>query len=262
MGAKSDRRLEPPECPLLLVSVFNGIGGAFRLYDVLGLKPAGRISIDISRAGKRVTRSTWPDTIELHDVELITRDEILRWAHLFLHIEELHLFAGFPCIHLSSVRAYRRNLDGEGSRLFWKLLEIMSWVQEIVGEFTKVKFCVENVASMDEEVWRTISDHLHVCPIRLEPADILPVSRPRFAWCSECLYEMEGLEIWREKEYFRAYASGEGVSLQQWIRPGWSWNAPEGTCFPTFMKSIRRNQPPPQPAGYFRARSFAGTGGP
>jgi hypothetical protein len=31
------------ECPILVVSFFDGIGGAFRLYDVLGVAPSGRI---------------------------------------------------------------------------------------------------------------------------------------------------------------------------------------------------------------------------
>ena len=123
VGMKSDARLAPLRIPVLILSLFNGIGGAFRLYDVLGLLPAGRISVDISRPGNRVTRIIWPDVIELHDVELIDQREIQRWASLFPHIRELHLFAGFRCIHLSSVRANRENLYGEGSRLFWKLLE-------------------------------------------------------------------------------------------------------------------------------------------
>eukprot|EP00435_Cladocopium_sp_Y103_P060375 s393_g22.t1 len=114
VGMKNDLRLQPLEFPLLIVSIFNGVGGPFRVYDILGIRPAGRISVDISPTGNRVTRSAWPDVLELHDVEHIDREEILRWARLFPHIKELHLFAGFPCIHLSSVRAYRQNLEGEG----------------------------------------------------------------------------------------------------------------------------------------------------
>lgn len=252
VGSLSDLRLRGLERPILVVSLFNGIGGAFRLYDVLGIIPQGRISVEIYRPANRVTRTTWPNVIELHDVEHIDLAEIKRWAALFPHIQELHLYAGFPCVHLSSVRAYRRNLDGEGSRLFWRLLEILGMVEEVFSVYCKVKYCIENVASMDEDARMAISDELKICPIKLDPADVLPNSRPRFAWSSEPLYEMEGLTLWKEKEYVRAYATSMAVETEQWIRPGWRWEAPQGTCFPTFMKAIRREKPPPQPAGLSR----------
>ena len=252
VGAKIDLRLRPIPCDLLIVSIFNGISGAFRIYDILGLVPTGRIAIDINRFGNRVTRSTWPDTIELHDVETITLDEVRRWANMFPHVKELHLYAGFPCIHLSSVRSGRMNLEGGGSKLFWKLLEVLTWVQQVFSPFAKVKFVIENVASMDESARKTISDYLEVAPIKLDPCDILPYNRPRFAWSSEPLYEMEGLTLWTEKEYVRAYTSGAGVENHQWIRPGWHWDKTIGGAFPTFMKIIRRKQPPPEPAGISR----------
>ena len=202
--------------------------------------------------GHRVTRTIWPGVIELHDINTITKQDIRQLANMFPSIQELHLFAGFPCVHLSSARAYRRNLDGEGSNLFWKMLEILGWIQEVFPTYCKVKFCIENVASMDEDARRTISDHLEVAPVKLDPGDCLPISRPRLAWCSEALHSMEGLELWEERDYIRAYVTADPVQIEQWIRPGWHWDAPEGTLFPAFMKSLRRQKPPPKPAGVER----------
>lgn len=51
-------------------------------------------------------------------------------------------------MHLSSARAFRKKLAGAGSNLVWILLEILSDVQEIFGSFCRVKFCIENVASI------------------------------------------------------------------------------------------------------------------
>ena len=251
VNSRVDSRLQALELPILVISIFNGIGGAFRIYDLLGVIPMGRISVDISKPGNRVTRTCWPGVMELHDVEHIDKAEVKRWANLFPRVVEVHLFAGFPCVHLSAVRAFRQNLEGEGSRLFWKLLEIIQFVQDIFGVHCVVKFCVENVASMDESARRTISEYLDVIPIKLDPADILPYSRPRFAWCSEQLHSMPGVELWTEKEYVRAYLSSDVILEEsQWIRPGWSWPQGDGNNkFPTFMKSIRRSRPPPFPAG-------------
>ena len=38
--------MEPEETNLLVISVFNGIGGAFRGYDLAGVRPAGFIFIE------------------------------------------------------------------------------------------------------------------------------------------------------------------------------------------------------------------------
>ena len=80
----------------------------------------------------------------------------------------------------------RQGLSPEfGRGLFWKLLEVMQMVYQVFSTYCKVKYCVENVASMDEEARMAISDELGICPIKFFSADQLPNSRPRFAWCSE-----------------------------------------------------------------------------
>ena len=249
-GQLSDRRNAAVERPILVISLFNGIGGSFRIYDVLGIAVMGRISVEIARDANRACRSAWPDVHELHDINDLSEEDVRQWANEYPRALEVHLWGGFPCVHLSRVRAFRKNLEGAGSDLFWKLLEVLDWVQHAFSSFAVVKFCIENVASMDEAARREISTHLRVRPIKLDPADTLPFSRPRLAWCSEELFSMEGLELWEEADYIRAYASAEPVETRQWIKPGWSWaGEAEGVRFPTFMKSIPRAAPPPFPAG-------------
>ena len=50
----------------------------------------------------------------------------------------------------------------------------MEWVYEVFTPFCKVKFCVENVSSMDESARREISAALQVMPIKLDPSDCMP----------------------------------------------------------------------------------------
>lgn len=47
---------------VLVISAFNGIAGAFRAYDLLGLQPAAMISIEIDPAACR-GRKWWPHAI-------------------------------------------------------------------------------------------------------------------------------------------------------------------------------------------------------
>eukprot|EP00438_Fugacium_kawagutii_P032920 Skav205027 [mRNA] locus=scaffold6308:1300:5659:- [translate_table: standard] len=244
--------LQPIALPILVVSVFNGIGGAFRLYDVLGIRVMGRISIDICKEANRTTRTTWGDVRELHDVRDVDEEEIKRWACDFPRAQEVHVYAGFPCIHLSSVRAFRQNLSGEGSNLFWQLLQLLNIIYKVFSAHATVRFCVENVASMDDTARKQISDELQVTPVKFDPSDTLPFNRPRLAWCSSEIFSSPELELWKEKEYIRAYVLQGTVEDSQWVTPEWTRRHPED-CLPTFMKSIRRAQPPPVPAGLRRA---------
>eukprot|EP00438_Fugacium_kawagutii_P017079 Skav213874 [mRNA] locus=scaffold2374:77699:81990:+ [translate_table: standard] len=244
--------LQPLELPIVVVSVFNGIGGAFRLYDVLGVKVMGKISIDICREANRTTRTTWGDVRELHDIMDVDEQEVRRWASDFPRAREVHVYAGFPCIHLSSVRAYRQNLAGEGSNLFWQLLVLLEIITRVFSHHCTIKFCIENVASMDDAARKEISQQLDITPIKFDPSDTLPFDRPRLAWTSCEVKASEQLELWQEKEYVRAYVTDGFITDKQWVTPGWTRRDPE-SCLPTFMKSIRRQQPPPVPAGLRRA---------
>eukprot|EP00435_Cladocopium_sp_Y103_P031029 s3055_g7.t2 len=248
--ALRDPQLKAISCPILLVSVFNGVGGAFRVYDVLGILPCARISIENYRDANRVSRTSWPDMEEIHDVQSVTRAEIRKWANMWPRVREVHIMAGFPCVHLSRVRAYRKNLQGEGSKLFWNLIDIISWIKEAFEPRVKVKYVIENVASMDDSARKEISAVLDIQPLKVDPADTLPYNRPRLAWCSEEFYAMDGLRLYPEKDYVRVEVLEGQVSDHQWMRPGWSRVDDSGqTNFPTFMKSIPREVPPPFPAG-------------
>lgn len=86
----------PIECPVLVMSCFTGIGGAFRIYDVLGVKPLG---LYICKKGNQATRSTWPQVEELMDLNLVTGRDVQHWANCF---------AWKYTYGPSSVRAFRK----------------------------------------------------------------------------------------------------------------------------------------------------------
>ena len=177
-NALQNRGRQPILCPILVVSLFNGVGGAFRIYDILGVRPLGKIAVEINKEASRVTRTAWPDVEEYLDVNLLTKDDVRAWANRYGRAEEVHVWGGFPCVHLSRVRAFRQNLAGQGSNLFWKLLTVLGWIREVFGVTARVKCCIENVASMDEAARREISAELDIQPIKLDPADTLPYGRP------------------------------------------------------------------------------------
>ena len=85
-GGQLTRCLQDPGCAaveveLLVVSAFNGIGGAFRGYDSAGVKPRGLVAIEWSKAAQRVTRKAWPRVIEVGDIETVTESTVKEWSN-------------------------------------------------------------------------------------------------------------------------------------------------------------------------------------
>ena len=52
----------------MLISLFDGIGGARRAFELLGLGLAGYCSAETHGPASRVARYAWPDIWEIGDV--------------------------------------------------------------------------------------------------------------------------------------------------------------------------------------------------
>ena len=156
--------------PILLVSLFNGIGGCFRCYDVAGIPVLGRISVDWNKNANRIVSKTWPGTIVVLDVETVTPELVQNWSLQFPTVEEVHLWAGFPCVDVSGVKYGRLNLEGPASKLFWHIPRVRKLLHDSFGPRVIIKQVVENVASMDENVTREISRVLNSRPYKVTPS--------------------------------------------------------------------------------------------
>lgn len=254
LSSRISNPARPVDAELLVVSCFNGLGGCFRAYDLAGVRPAAPISIEIDKAAKRVVRTVWPHALEIHDVNEVGRDMVRSWANMFPRVVEVHAWGGLPCVHLSSARAGRLNLEGEGSNLFFKLVEIIEILEDVFSPRVTVEFLIENVFSMDVAARQEISARLGIKPLKLDPADCSPISRPRLAWISKEVVTTPGITFTDYGDYVEVHMQATFPSSATWIRPGWE-PVQKGVTFPTFMKSIRRVRAPPFPAGLSRCDS-------
>ena len=198
-----------------------------------------------------MTRKAWPHAQEIPNILDVTEAMVKAWFNQHPRVTHVHIIGGFPCVHLSSARAGRQNLSGEGSRLFWDLLQLIQWTRKIFGATAQVDFIVENVLSMDCDARDQISAWLDVKPLALDPADFLPYKRPRLAWVSRPVRATEGVELIDQGSFIRVVMKGKPVPDYAWIQPGWQRTEID-TQFPTFTKAIVRQRPPPQPAGIAR----------
>ena len=179
----------PRRVPVLVISLFNGIGGALRAYDVLSVVPMGAVVFEIHPPANRVTMKRWPHAEICGDVRSLDEVMIRNWLDKYIPLREVHLWAGFPCNDLSSVRAGRQGLQGPGSGLFWEVVRIKRLLEKELPPHVALKYVGENVASMDKEHCEEISSELEVRPYHLNPSGAVPMQRPRLCWTSE---EIEG----------------------------------------------------------------------
>jgi len=240
--------------PVLVISLFNGIGGAFRTYDILGFSPVGLVSFDIHGPANRVCSRRWPHSLQYGDVRSLDRELLWEILLKFPEVRELHLWAGFPCVDLSSAKAGREGLAGAQSSLFYEVVRIIKLLkQECEPTFT-VKYATENVASMPKKDLEEISAELETVPFHLNSSDAVPMNRPRLCWTSESLWDaVTGIEIDEEHYWWKVTAKNAYPDQQQWLETGVSWEPGLwGEVLPTAMKAIERKRPPPCPAGLAR----------
>ena len=256
--ANTDRKIHGlvPRIPVLILSLFNGMGCVFRCYDLVGVAPEAAISFEINPSANRVTSRRWPNVIIEKDVRSIDEAMVRRWRYLFPLIEAVHLWAGFPCVDLSSVKFGRKNLEGSESSLFFEVIRVLKLLRKVFGIGFDIRYFAENVASMDVAAEQQISQVFGRKPFRVDSADVVPIHRPRFCWSNVKISRMDGVSLeeklrWVEVTFDHAYPD-----TQAWLEEGCIWEgAEDGTIFPTSLKSIPRSRPPPAPAGISKCDS-------
>ena len=239
---------------VLLISLFNGIGGALRCYDILGVAPRYTVVCDIHGPAQRVTAKRWPSAEAVGDVRSINEEMVDGWFRKIVPLEEVHVWSGFPCTDLSSAKARREGLDGEASGLFWEVVRILKLLKTRAPMHLVIKFVAENVASMAKNDCLTISQYLEVFPYWFNCAHAVPMNRPRLCWTSEEIEGvLEGLHFVETEFWTEGHAEAEYPDTSQWISDGAVWpGQDEGAVFPTAMKAIVRRRPPERPAGLSR----------
>ncbi|CAK9099412.1 unnamed protein product [Durusdinium trenchii] len=65
--------------PILVISLFNGIGGCFRVYDVLDIRPLGMIAVELHKPAIRIVERRWPQSKTVPDVRLVDAALVKQW---------------------------------------------------------------------------------------------------------------------------------------------------------------------------------------
>eukprot|EP00438_Fugacium_kawagutii_P013231 Skav201217 [mRNA] locus=scaffold651:401343:403862:- [translate_table: standard] len=202
--------------PAIVLSLFNGIGGAFRSYDLAGARVAGGLAVEIHGPAQRVMSRLWPHIQQWGDIRTLGKAELEESFEKIGPFEEIHVWAGFPCVDLSAVKHNRLNLRGPGSSLIHEAKRVIKEVKELYP-MKKVLRIVENVASMDISARDEISTMLELTPFKLDPSQQVPMSRPRLCWTDVELYEIAGLKLEEAQGYVEVKIRGSWPSPEDWL---------------------------------------------
>ena len=258
-GSNFLKSLEPQfkadSVPVYVVSLFNGIGGSLRCYDVAGTTVKGALLVDIHKPGNRICSRRWPFADIWEDIRTLKKSFLESIIMKCEPVEEIHVWAGFPCVDLSSAKANRANLSGSQSGLIHEAIRIIRELEELFPNVT-IHFVVENVSSMDCSARDEISYILGVEPYKLDPSVQVPMNRPRFCWTSIAIFETEEIHLKPCDGYTEIQVQGTWPSSSQWLSEG-CWQIGPTVVYPTCMKAIKRTAPPPRPAGIDRTDAEA-----
>ena len=134
------------------------------------------ILIECDHFARRVTRNAWPHVEEIKGILDITRETVAGWFNRYPRVTHVHLIGGFPCAHLSSAWVERRNLEGEGSKLFYNLVDLITWCKEVFERVATVDFAwMSRHGKKSAEFW--------ACSL-LGSALLISCLRLRLAWTS------------------------------------------------------------------------------
>lgn len=149
-----------------VLSLFDGISCGMVALERAGIPVERYVAYEIEPNAIKISKKNYPQIEHYGDV---TTADFTQYRGVDL------LMGGSPCQSLSIVQSKtRKHLDGK-SKLFFEFVRAF--------EETKPKhFLFENVASMNEESKRVISDLLGCEPIFIDSGDFSAQERPRYYW--------------------------------------------------------------------------------
>lgn len=149
-----------------VLSLFDGISCGMVALERAGIQVDAYHAYEIEPNAIKISAKNYPQIIRGGDV---TKEDFTRFKGIDL------LLGGSPCQSLSIVQSQtREHLNGK-SKLFFEFVRALREAQPRW-------FLFENVASMNEESKRIISEHLGCQPIYIDSRDFSAQERPRYYW--------------------------------------------------------------------------------
>jgi len=151
---------------MIVVSAFDGIGGARLALKRNNIEPDLYISLEVDKYALKVLNDNWSDIIHMGDITMFNNESILN-----LPVDLL--IGGSPCQGFSFAGKLL-NFNDPRSKLFFEFVRLKN-------ELNPRYFLLENV-KMKKEYQNVISEYLGVEPIEINSSLISAQHRVRLYW--------------------------------------------------------------------------------
>ena len=250
---------------LLVIEAFGGMGGLSQALQLLGVTPVGAIFIDLDLKARKLSKHMRPFALTVPDIQHVSRDTVMDWRRSYPKVKKVLVGGGWPCVNHSRLNVGRGGADAPSSLLLDNLLQLADWLKEAPNatgtEAWEVIEFYENVV-MDEEDLKAVIQKIGIVPFKCEAHQMLRCRRPRLFW-------LRGLPLIRGSDVTVASrdlsGGGDPVGSGPCLLcldlacdpPPLGWFLEDGARkvakpdepFATFTRPLKRQAPPPSPAG-------------
>ena len=153
-----------------ILSLFDGISAGQVALNRAGIKYSNYYASEVDKHAISITQYNYPKTIQLGDVK-----NWKSWKFDSINNPIDLIFAGSPCVDVSSSKQNREGLKGKESSLFYYFVDILN-------AYNPKYFFFENVTSMRREDRDKISELLGCQPFAINSSVCTALNRPRLYW--------------------------------------------------------------------------------
>ncbi|CAK0851911.1 unnamed protein product [Prorocentrum cordatum] len=173
---------------VLLVGLFDGIGGLAMAFSRLPVRAMGFVAAETGAKARRAARLRWPGAIDWGDAARVTAAVVneLRGAYCD-EVDLCAAAAGSPCQDLARLSAPGAGLRGAKSGFFYEVPRLLELLKAALGH--KLKWFVENVAST--LCWLSWGPHVAALLAAVARGGLREVRAPRGPLC-ELAWQGEG----------------------------------------------------------------------
>eukprot|EP00973_Karenia_brevis_P017604 2415688-Karenia_brevis.AAC.1 len=100
-----------PDDMLVLVSPFDGIGGARRALEIFGLKPALHVRFKTDQKCVEVVEREWPDVHSLGNMAEVKEERVVELLRTKPGLKRGLVIGGAPCQPFSGLNACRKGFE-------------------------------------------------------------------------------------------------------------------------------------------------------
>ena len=147
----ADPQFTPENDPVVVISLFDGIGATWEALKIAGISPAQCYSSEILAPALGVLLLRQPQVQHLGDLLEITAERVQQMVQMAPKPCCILIVGGSPCQDNSTLKGEgRMGMEGPQSGLVWHMCNVINWTRQACTQDQRVEVVLENVAGTSQ----------------------------------------------------------------------------------------------------------------